>query len=82
MTALYFPPSLSEWKVSKLTLHRLRCLTARRGPVTLIFKELESGDWYATKMRGGKVEGERTFASMPRIVWPYFDRNATRRRAA
>lgn len=76
------PTSLSEWKVSKLTLPvRRRCLVARRSVVTLIFKELEFGDWYVVKMRGGRILGEREFGSMPRLLLPYYDRNATRKAA-
>lgn len=75
------PRSLSEWKVSKLTLVKLRCLVARRSVITLIFKELESGDWHVTKIKGGQILAERTFGSMPRLLLPYYDRNAQRRAA-
>lgn len=79
---LLLPSSLSEWDISKMTLPvKLRCLVARRSVVTLIFKELESGDWYVVKMRGGQVLAEREFESMPRLLLPYFDRNAQRRAA-
>lgn len=76
------PTSLADWDMSSLTLVGLRCLVARRSVITLVFKELESGDWYVTKMRGGKILGERKFASCPRLIHPYIDRNARRRTAA
>lgn len=68
-------PDLAAWQVRWFKVAGLRKVIARRNGVTYVYAELAGGDWYVTKLKGGKVIVERQFESMPRnLQWVFVNR--------
>lgn len=76
---LQVPVTLKGWEVSHLLLLKCHAVVARKWGVTLIFKQLESGDWNVTKMKFGQILNEVTVPQTPVCMQPYVH-NTTRYR--